>query len=82
MDSSIGPQLPHHLEVGQGETWAVDLQAAIAFAGATRAVLDQRPGPTTLVQQAVRARRGGATIAGTVELADGRTKRTRELLSA
>jgi hypothetical protein len=48
MADSIGPPLPHRLDVGESETWAVDLAAVDAFIGATRKTLGKsqpEPGP-------------------------------------
>jgi hypothetical protein len=38
---SIGPRLPHRLEVGESETWAVDLAPVHAFIQATRETLEK-----------------------------------------
>jgi hypothetical protein len=62
---SIGKPLPHRLDVDQSETWALDLQEVIDF---------KRAAGT-----AIRSRTGDA-VAGVVELADGRKKRTPETL--
>lgn len=63
VNSSIGPVLPHRLEVGESETWAMDMHEVRALMETTRKVVA----------------RGRRVVAfGQVELGDGRTKRTRE----
>lgn len=83
MADSIGPPLPHRLDVGESETWAVDLAAVDAFIRATRETLGKaapEPGsPKSLpdrVGAQMAAREEG--IVGVVELAAGRPKRSRE----
>ncbi|RKS10033.1 hypothetical protein DFP74_5779 [Nocardiopsis sp. Huas11] len=61
---SIGPQLPHRLDVGESATWAVAWNSAFALREASKALSDGRP---------VRLR-------GVAELADGRPKKSREYL--
>lgn len=39
MADSIGPALPHRLEVGESETWAVDMRSVQAFMQTTTEVL-------------------------------------------
>ncbi len=83
---SIGPPLPHRLEVGESETWAVDMAPVDAFIRATREVFG-RPqleqarsaGPLFTGIQTMIANRKQAFV-GEVELADGRTKRSRETI--
>lgn len=59
--SSIGPPLPHRLEVGESSTWAVDMHDVRTLMEATRKVIA----------------RGRPVVAfGQVELGDGRTKRS------
>jgi hypothetical protein len=83
---SIGPPLPHRLEVGESETWAVDMAPVDAFIRATREVFG-RPqlerarsaGPLFTGIQTMIANRKQAFV-GEVELADGRTKRSRDTI--
>ncbi len=86
---SIGPPLPHRLEVGESETWAVDMGAVDAFIRATREVLgqpraDAKPGGIVERVAAERDAMMGVVerdaIVGVVELADGRSKRSRETI--
>jgi hypothetical protein len=82
---SIGPHLPHRLEVGESETWAVDLGPADAFIRTTREALGRpqaesgRPRSTIGAIQAEVAGQRNAVV-GVVELADGRSKRSRETI--
>ena len=82
---SIGLPLPHRLEVGESQTWAVDMRAVEAFISATREVLGRSQAetgrPRTMIG-AVQAEMAGQREAamGVVELADGRTKRSRETI--
>lgn len=63
--NSIGPALPHRLEVGESATWAVDMHNVHTFMEATRKVLAE----------------GRRVVAfGQVELGDGRTKRSAETM--
>lgn len=63
--NSIGPPLPHRLEVGESATWAVDMHSVHTFMEATRKVVA----------------RGRQVVAfGQVELGDGRTKKSSEKL--
>jgi hypothetical protein len=82
MADSIGPPLPHRLDVGESETWAVDLAAVDAFIGATRETLGKsqpEPGPpTTLFRIQAQMASQKEAIVGVVELAAGRPKRSRE----
>lgn len=75
---SIGPALPHRLEAGESETWAVDMGPVDAFIRTTREVLGE--------PQADRRRSlfwpevDREAVVGVVELADGRTKRSHETI--
>lgn len=59
---SIGPPLPHRLEPGTSETWAVDAQAVHTFAVTNRETFNLAV----------------AAVVGKVELGTGRTHTTRE----
>jgi hypothetical protein len=82
---SIGPPLPHRLEAGESGTWAVDMGPVDAFIRATREVLGRpqaesgRPRSTIGAIQAEMSGQKDAVV-GVVELADGRSKRSRETI--
>lgn len=65
MGELIGKPLPFRLEVGESQTWAVELAAVLPFVTAAESALTSR---------------GGKGIRGVVELADGRSKRATETL--
>jgi hypothetical protein len=80
---SIGPHLPHRLEVGESETWAVDLVPVHAFIQATRETLgrpesESEPPKSQIGGLGARMAAQKEDIVGVVELADGRTKRSRD----
>lgn len=88
---SIGKPLPHRLEVGQSEMWAMGLDVVIALAQAAQATSGSEPAreepPRTPGEafregwrRAGRGDGGGAGIVAVVELADGRTKRSSEVI--
>jgi hypothetical protein len=83
---SIGPRLPHRLEVGESETWAVDLAPVHAFIQAARETMgrsqtESEP-PQSLLVGGIEARMAAQKqgVVGVVELADGRTKRSRDTI--
>ena len=83
MADSIGPPLSHRLDVGESETWAVDLAAVDAFIRATRETLGKtppEPGPSKSLPDRVQAQKAAREegIVGVVELAAGCPKRSRE----
>ncbi len=84
MADSIGQPLPHRLEVGESETWAVDMAHVDAFIQAVREVVrEPQPelAPGSLldrINSQVSIPKQG--IAGVVELADGRAKRSEEII--
>jgi hypothetical protein len=82
---SIGPRLPHRLEVGESQTWAVDLAPVHAFLQAARETLGSSQAETAppssligTIQAGMAAQKDG--VVGVVELADGRTKRSRDTI--
>jgi hypothetical protein len=82
---SIGPRLPHRLEAGESETWAVDMAPVQAFIQAARETLggsQAESGPPSsligTIQAQMAAQKDG--VVGVVELADGRTKRSRDTI--
>jgi hypothetical protein len=83
---SIGPRLPHRLEVGESETWAVDLAPVHAFIQAARETLGSsqaesaRRKRTLLgrIEAEMAGQREG--VVGVVELADGRIKQSRDTI--
>jgi hypothetical protein len=85
---SIGPPLPHRLEAGESETWAVDMGPVDAFIRASREVHKKSkaaPGrPTSMIEAAMAGWRAAAgqqeDVVGVVELADGRTKQSQETI--
>jgi hypothetical protein len=82
---SIGPRLPHRLEVGESQTWAVDLAPVHAFLQAARETLGRSQAesePPTSLLGGIEARMAAQkeNVAGVVELADGRTKRSRDTI--
>jgi hypothetical protein len=83
---SIGPSLPHRLEVGESETWAVDIAPVQAFIQAAHETLG-RPQPESrpsksLFFSGIEARMAAQKedVVGVVELADGRTKQSRDTI--
>jgi hypothetical protein len=86
MADSIGPSLPHRLDVGEAATWAVDMRAVQAFTQTTNETLGssrptpRRP-PTPLERvEAQAGRPRGTDVVGIVELAAGRAKVSRGIL--
>ncbi len=82
---SIGPRLPHRLEVGESETWAVNLVPVHAFIQATRETIGKsqpESEPPKSLFGGIESRMAAQKedILGVVELADGRTKRSREAI--
>jgi hypothetical protein len=83
---SIGRRLPHRLEVGESETWAVDAAPVRAFIRATRETLGRRQpesgAPKSLLFGGIQARMAAReeNVVGVVELADGRTKQSRDTI--
>jgi hypothetical protein len=76
---SIGPDLPHRLDIGESATWAVDMHAVEAFIYATNETFgeSQREQAGSLVgkiQADMKKLPQGKDVAGIVELADGRFK--------
>jgi hypothetical protein len=81
---SIGPRLPHRLEVGESETWAVDLAHVHAFIQAARETMGNSQvgsGPSGSLLGRIEAQRAAQEdVVGVVELADGRTKRSKDAI--
>jgi hypothetical protein len=79
---SIGPGLPHRLDVGEAETWAVDFAAVDAFITATRETLGP-PKPASQRSESLvdtinaQVRTEPGDVVAIAELADGRTKRSK-----
>jgi hypothetical protein len=78
---SIGPDLPHRLDIGESATWAVDMHAVQAFIDATNETFGesqrepkQAGSPVGKIQTEMNKLPHGKAIAGIVELADGRSK--------
>lgn len=84
---SIGPPFPHRLEVGESATWAVDMHTVNDFIQATKATLAEQQvapaRPNTLLGriETERALQPGE-IAGIAELADGRSKQSKNRIRA
>lgn len=83
---SIGPPFPHRLEVGESATWAVDMPAVNNFMQATKATLAKQVAsarPNTLLGR-IEAERTlqPDEIAGIAELADGRSKQSKDRIRA
>lgn len=84
--AAIGPRLPCPLGVGESQTWAIDLETAVRFAQAAKETLGKRRRglPDVPLREALRAGwhagRGNEGLAGVVELADGRKRRSRDVL--
>jgi hypothetical protein len=82
---SIGPRLPHRLEVGESETWAADLAHVHAFIQASRETMGNSQvgsGPSGSLLGRIEAQRAARKedVVGVVELADGRTKRSKDAI--
>jgi hypothetical protein len=79
--ASVGPPLPHRLEVGQSETWALDLSEAMRFVAACNETVGEdakkRRGIVLLAIHDVFRPFG---VFARVELAAGKSKRTRGVL--
>jgi hypothetical protein len=84
-----GPPLLHRLDVGESQTWAVDMADVQAFLEAAKAVVKPRPAPPAgtvgglgmrVVQTSYDARQRKGLVA-VVELGDGRTVTSREGLA-
>lgn len=82
---SIGPKLPHRLEVGDAGTWAVDLITLQAFIQATNevAIKSQSSRGKSLIGLIIEEtkRPKGPAVAGLVQLADGRTRLSKGVIS-
>jgi hypothetical protein len=76
----IGPRLPHRLEVGDAETWAMDMATVQAFIQTTNETLGKsqlrssRPKSLIGKIEAEIRKPHGTDVVGIVELADGRPK--------
>jgi hypothetical protein len=78
---SIGPDLPHRLDIGEAATWAVDMRAVQAFINATNETFgESQRGPNQAgsligkIHADMNKLPHGRDVAGIVELADGRSK--------
>jgi hypothetical protein len=82
---SIGPRLPHRLEVGESQTWAVDVAPVHAFLQAARETIggsQAESAPPSSLIGTIQARMAAQKddVVGVVELADGRTKQSRDTI--
>jgi hypothetical protein len=78
---SIGPTLPHRLDIGDSATWAVDMSAVTAFIHATNETFrkpqsESRQARSLLgrIEANMKKLPHGEDVAGVAELADGRSK--------
>ncbi|HEX3961163.1 MAG TPA: hypothetical protein VHZ03_31850 [Trebonia sp.] len=77
----FGPRLPHRLDVGDAETWAIDLDVVRSFMQTGKETLENsqsfKPNGNSSLVGKIAAEMGrpeGADIVGVVELVDGRKK--------
>ncbi len=84
---SIGPSLPHRLDIGDSATWAVDMRAVEAFIHATNETFGESQGESKQagsligkIQAETKKLPQGKDVAGIVELADGRSKLSRSVI--
>jgi hypothetical protein len=78
---SIGPDVPHRLNIGEAATWAMDMQAVEAFIHATNETFGESQRESKQARSLIgkvlaemKKLPQGKDVAGIVELADGRSK--------